>query len=232
MAEIGEDGVFVTKESSSIGSGDDTFYMIRYTVVFSDSFCRTCTGDVESLIVYPLNSTTMVEALLFDPNNSSDTNGVFFNVEETTKGSTITKEGLDNLFHFSADLGMTYTGNWKNGETLIISIDDNAGASLPPATSVDFLKLQLRNDSMELKSADLSSISSTSSSVLNGSWGDFEAPMILSLNAFNGNSSMAGVDDGDLIVISFDVDTNTPDVSTRVALESVFEFSAPLGANC
>merc|ERR1712054_481825 len=80
-----------------------------------------------------------------------------------------------------------------------------------------------------LQSADLSSVHSTSSDVLIGSWGDHSAPEIVSVTASEGGVSESGIGDGDTITIVFDKQTTLQAVDTKIGVDELFMFSSYLG---
>merc|ERR1712054_744255 len=84
--------------------------------------------------------------------------------------------------------------------------------------------------SADLTSEDRSSVLSTATSTLSGSWGDHAAPAIVSTTASDGGSS-SGLNTGDKITVVFDRHTNVPAVSTKTGVDTLLSFSATLGTN-
>jgi hypothetical protein len=82
-----------------------------------------------------------------------------------------------------------------------------------------------------LQSADLSSVHSTSTDVVIGSWGDHTAPQITLIEAQEYGLVAVGVDAGDILIITFDQPTNTPAVSVKSEVDAVFDFSASIGVD-
>ena len=82
----------------------------------------------------------------------------------------------------------------------------------------------------DLTSEDRSSVLSTATSTLSGSWGDHAAPAIVSTTASDGGSS-PGLNTGDKITVVFDRHTNVPAVSTKTGVDTLLSFSATLGTN-
>merc|ERR1711975_32576 len=81
-----------------------------------------------------------------------------------------------------------------------------------------------------LQSADLSSVHSTSTDVVIGSWGDHTAPEILSVTASEGGSaSESGLGDGDIITVVFDKQTTLNAIDTKIGVDELFAFSAQIG---
>ena len=84
--------------------------------------------------------------------------------------------------------------------------------------------------SADVTSEDRSSVLSTATSTLSGSWGDHAAPAIVSTTASDGGNS-SGLNTGDKITVVFDRHTNVPAVSTKAGVDAVFGFSASLGTD-
>ena len=82
----------------------------------------------------------------------------------------------------------------------------------------------------DLTSEDRSSVLSTATSTLSGSWGDHAAPAIVSTTASDGGSS-PGLNTGDKITVVFDRHTNVPAVSTKAGVDTLLSFSATLGTD-
>merc|ERR1712072_1628016 len=80
----------------------------------------------------------------------------------------------------------------------------------------------------DLTSEDRSSVLSTATSTLSGSWGDHAAPAIVSTTASDGGGS-PGVNTGDKITVVFDRHTNVPALSTKTGVDTLLSFSASLG---
>merc|ERR1711966_495408 len=81
----------------------------------------------------------------------------------------------------------------------------------------------------DLQSADLSSVHSTSTDVVSGSWGDHTAPEILSVTASEGGVSESGLGAGDIITVVFDKQTTLQAVDTKIGVDELFHFSSYIG---
>jgi hypothetical protein len=65
--------------------------------------------------------------------------------------------------------------------------------------------------------------------VLGGTWGVHAAPAIVSFAASEAGKPGVGLNDGDIITLTFDKETNMQDVSSHSALQSLLKFSASIG---
>lgn len=190
--------------------------------------------------------------------NTGDKITVVFD-RHTNVPAVSTKSDVDTLLSFSASLGTDYTGVWLSLSVLQISItevyirtaDDmvspfitsndmipnveayinynDINSTAPYAhTKVGTLAFTVKSGGY-LQSADLSSVHSTSTDVLSGSWGDHTAPSITSVEAQEYGTVAVGVDAGDIMIITFDQPTNTPPVTLKSDVDKVFAFSSSVG---
>merc|ERR1712178_115777 len=191
--------------------------------------------------------------------NTGDKITVVFD-RHTNVPAVSTKTGVDTLLSFSATLGTNYTGVWLSLSVLQITItevyvrtaDDMVSPFITPDdllanerayftgqdinntapykdSKVGTLSLTVKAGGY-LQSADLSSVHSTSTDVVIGSWGDHTAPEILSVTASEGGSaSESGLGDGDIITVVFDKQTTLNAVDTKIGVDDLFAFSAYIG---
>jgi len=192
--------------------------------------------------------------------NTGDKITVVFD-RHTNVPAVSAKANVDTLLAFGATLGTDYTGVWLSLSVMEITVtelyirtaddmvspfitaDDlvpNVGAyfnnndinATAPYqdTKVGTLTVTV-NAGSYLQSADLSSVHSTSTDVLAGTWGDHTAPSITSVEAQEYGMVGVGVDAGDIMIITFDQPTNTPIVSSKAGVDAVFMFSSSIGTD-
>jgi len=143
-----------------------------------------------------------------------------------------TKTAVDDLFTFTESLGDTYTGQWISADTFVITVTDVTGATPPIITGTTVTPT---STTTQILSADTTSTASTATSpVLSGNFGSFisSAPVITSLIADDPDDLDVIYSSGDIIVILFDSDTNTPSGPGKLTEKDVndlFTFSEPLG---
>merc|ERR1712036_80498 len=155
-----------------------------------------------------------------------------------------TKTGVDAVFGFSATLGTNYTGVWLSLSVLELELttvydrfnDDHTTLSFADINNTaPYKDSQVGTLSVTVKaggylqSADLSSVHSTSTDVVIGSWGDHTAPEILSVTAAEGGVSESGLGVGDTITVVFDKQTSLPVVNTKLLVDELFMFSSYVG---
>ena len=176
--------------------------------------------------------------------NTGDKITVVFD-RHTNVPAVSTKAGVDAVFGFSASLGTDYTGVWLSLSVLELELttvydrfnDDHTTLNFADINSTaPYKDSQVGTLSVTVKaggylqSADLSSVHSTSTDVVAGSWGDHTAPEILSVNASEGGSaSESGLGDGDIITVVFDKQTTLNAVDTKIGVDDLFAFSAQIG---
>merc|ERR1712054_670859 len=175
--------------------------------------------------------------------NTGDKITIVFDRHTNVPGVS-TKSDVDTVFAFGSSLGTTYTGVWLSLSVLELELtnvynrfdDDHTSlnfadiSSTAPAqdTAVGTLSVTVKASGY-LQSADLSSVHSTSSDVLIGSWGDHSAPEIVSVTASEGGVSESGIGAGDTITIVFDKQTTLQAVDTKIGVDELFMFSSYLG---
>ena len=145
----------------------------------------------------------------------------------TSMVAASTKAEIDALLAFSASVGSDYTGQWTDSATLVVTIVSAATSSFA-ATRVGVLRASV-NVGGKLTTADESSDYSVGKSpVLAGSWGARAAPNITSIAVSDDDVTYhtVGYGDGDIITVTFDVETNQPTVSTKAGVDALFSFSA------
>ena len=176
--------------------------------------------------------------------NTGDKITVVFD-RHTNVPAVSTKTGVDTLLSFSATLGTNYTGVWLSLSVLeleLTTVYDRFNDDHTALNSADISNTAPYKDSKVntlsvtvkaggyLQSADLSSVHSTSTDVVAGSWGDHTAPEILSVTASEGGSaSESGLGDGDIITVVFDKQTTLNAVDTKIGVDDLFAFSAQIG---
>ena len=134
------------------------------------------------------------------------------------------KSDITTWLSLSANVGAAYAGVWSNdGQTLTITLTDLTGKSGEDATAVGTLQGSV---TALLKSADESSVVSSSSRTLSGTWGARSAPVMTSAVASDPGTVVGGQSQGDVIVVTFDVDVNTAALSAA-GVSTLFSFSAP-----
>ncbi|CAE7875476.1 unnamed protein product, partial [Symbiodinium sp. KB8] len=147
----------------------------------------------------------------------------------TNQPTVSSKSAVDALLSFSSSIGTNYVGNWVSATQLEITILSAAGANTL-ATAVGTLTVQVKAAG-NLRSADESSPQSETSGTLSfGTWGDYPAPAISSVTAFD-TGNFPGLSVGDNLRVTFDIPTNTPSLSSKGLVDNVFQFSSPLGSD-
>merc|ERR1711881_339115 len=175
--------------------------------------------------------------------NTGDKITIVFD-RHTNVPAVSTKSDVDAVFAFGATLGTTYVGSWLSLSVLELELtnvynrfdDDHTSlnyadiSSTAPYkdTKVGTLIVTVKAGGY-LQSADLSSVHSTSSDVLVGSWGDHSAPEIVSVTAAEGGENEAGIGIGDTITVVFDKQTTLQAVDTKIGVDELFMFSSYLG---
>ena len=176
--------------------------------------------------------------------NTGDKITVVFD-RHTNVPAVSTKTGVDTLLSFSATLGTNYTGVWLSLSVLELELttvydrfnDDHTTLNFADISStapyqnstVGTLSVTVKAGGY-LQSADLSSVHSTSTDVVAGSWGDHTAPEILSVTASEGGSaSESGLGDGDIITVVFDKQTTLNAIDTKIGVDDLFAFAAQIG---
>merc|ERR1712178_192186 len=188
-------------------------------------------------------STTASDAGNASGLNTGDKITIVFDRHTNVPGVS-TKSDVDTVFAFGSSLGTTYVGTWLSLSVLELELtnvynrfdDDHTSlnyadiSSTAPYkdTKVGPLSVTVKASGY-LQSADLSSVYSTSSDVLIGSWGDHSAPEIVSVPASEGGVSESGIGDGDTITIVFDKQTTLQAVDTKLLVDELFMFSSYLG---
>ncbi len=125
----------------------------------------------------PLPGPSISTITAADPDNSDtvfsdgDTITVVF-AESTNQPAGAIKTEIDNLFTFSQNLGVNYTGAWPNSSSLVITIVDSSGAT-PPA--IGQLTITVKSGGNLTNTAGTSLGSTAISPVLAGNWGTFVA---------------------------------------------------------
>ena len=124
--------------------------------------------------------------------NTGDKITVVFD-RHTNVPAVSTKTGVDTLLSFSATLGTNYTGVWLSLSVLELELttvynrfnDDHTTLSFVDINSTaPYMDSQVGTLSVTVKaggylqSADLSSVHSTSTDVVTGSWGDHSLSLI------------------------------------------------------
>merc|ERR1711865_398596 len=155
-----------------------------------------------------------------------------------------TKAEVDTLLGFSATLGTTWAGSWLSLSVLELELTDVYNRFSDDHTTLNFADISSTAPYKDtqvgtltvtvkaggyLQSADLSSVHSTSTDVLIGTWGDHTAPEILSVTAAEGGASEAGIGDGDIITVVFDKQTTLNAVDTKIGVDDLFHFSSYIG---
>merc|ERR1711881_568451 len=144
----------------------------------------------------------------------------------------------------SSTLGTTYVGSWLSLSVLELELTDVYNRFDDDHTSLNYADISNTAPYQDtavgtlsvtvkaggyLQSADLSSVHSTSSDVLIGSWGDHSAPEIVSVTASEGGVSESGFGVGDTITVVFDKQTTLPVVNSKSGVDALFDLSAQLG---
>ena len=122
-----------------------------------------------------------------------------------------------SVIHPNVSLGTT-SATWVDARTWRIMIHDASIAAAPWVTRVGAALLL-----GTVWSADLTSPRGPASAVLGGSWGNFPPPRLVSAVA-NDTASVAGMSDGDTIMVEFDMDTSTPPAN------ALLQFVPSIGA--
>merc|ERR1712178_474708 len=225
------------KASGDLTSEDRSSNVSTATLTLSGSW-----GDHAAPAIV---STTASDAGNASGLNTGDKITIVFDRHTNVPGVS-TKSDVDVLLNFSATLGTTYVGTWLSLSVLELELTnvynrfDEDHTSLNYAdisstapykdTKVGTLSVTVKAGGY-LQSADLSSVHSTSSDVLIGSWGDHSAPEIVSVTASEGGVSDIGIGVGDTITVVFDKQTSLPVVNTKSGVDSLFDMSAQLGTD-
>ena len=101
------------------------------------------------------------------------------------------------------ELELTDVYNRFSEDHTSLNYADISGTAPYKDTQVGTLTLTVKASGY-LQSADLSSMHSTSTDVVSGTWGDHSAPEILNATAAEGGASEAGLGAGDTITVVFD----------------------------
>merc|ERR1712054_327665 len=158
---------------------------------------------------------------------NGDTITIVFD-KQTSLPVVNTKLLVDQFLHFSSYLGDDYSGVWTSYTTVKITLVDVTHAAAEELTRVGVLRLTVKS-AYALQSADESSPVSTSTGVLDGTWGDHSAPVIVSCNASD-DGNQEGISNGDVITVVFDQETNSPAITTKADIDGIFNFTDPDGS--
>ncbi|MDE1764929.1 MAG: fibronectin type III domain-containing protein, partial [Thaumarchaeota archaeon] len=166
---------------------------------------------------------------------SADTMTVTFsrptNGSVTYPSNTLDTVHVNDLFSFSPKIDGTYTGQWTDAKTFVITAS-STGSSIPVVGSTT---ITVRHTDVTCLSnrAENTMCSTSTSPPLSGSFIAPDAPFII--GAFASNPSHNGYHDGTILTIVFSVNTNKPTAgSTSTVLDTVhvndlFAFSRPIG---
>ncbi len=153
--------------------------------------------------------------------------------EETNRPLAASKKQIDSLFEFkqggsTISLGKKYIGSWISPSVFEIKILDATGSGTP---QVGQFTATVKSGGNLKNSAETSLPSTDTSPVLEGSFGSKSGPSIVSLVADDPDGGDAVFSVDDIIRVRFSENTNTPDVSTKAALDNLFVFSQSIGDN-
>ncbi|MDE1826414.1 MAG: fibronectin type III domain-containing protein, partial [Thaumarchaeota archaeon] len=140
---------------------------------------------------------------------------------------------VNDLFSFSPKIDGTYTGQWTDAKTFVITAS-STGSSVPVVGSTT---ITVRHTDVTCLSnrAENTMCSTSTSPPLSGSFIAPDAPFIVDASA--SNPSHNGYHDGTLLTIVFSVSTNKPTAgSTSTVLDTahvndLFAFSRPIGTS-
>eukprot|EP00762_Andalucia_godoyi_P007997 ANDGO_03496.mRNA.1 hypothetical protein GUITHDRAFT_146346 len=139
-----------------------------------------------------------------------------------------TKALVDSVFFFKPPIGQNYSGSWTSSTTAVITITAFSGVpreSRPQiGASTVRVRETLRNDSLT------SYVSVSESPLLSGFVGNRSGPAIVSFDISDPDNSDRVLSIGDVLDICFSEPTSIPLLSSTAAVNSVFSFSASIGA--
>ncbi|OPX89111.1 S-layer homology domain-containing protein [Pelotomaculum sp. PtaB.Bin117] len=151
---------------------------------------------------------------------SGDTVTIDFDVY-TNSPPVDSKAAVDALIDFGQRVfGTDYAGTWTDARTLVLTVSDAAYGTLAVGDTLTI------KESGGLKTEDGLSPASTASGIIDGTFvGTYtEPPAIVFASAVNGGGSSGVLDNGDKIIILFDVDTNQPLVDSKATVDALIDF--------
>jgi hypothetical protein len=167
--------------------------------------------------------------------------------KETNRVAMDSKSQVDLYFDFSSTWATDYYGVWEDSRTLsivIASITDPVdippgilgGATAPYSLSrIGLLTMTskvVHDGNLAIRSADLSSPPLEEEvHTLVGSWGQHSPPAIVQCRATEAGPLGVGLDQGDIVTITFDQHTSLPVVASKMDIDRLLRFSAPIGSD-
>lgn len=167
--------------------------------------------------------------------------GVAPSISLSTPVQGVTSRGqLEAMFEFSSSLVESVTASWVTPRRLELTV--HASPSDAVTAGLASIRTRVQESAQVLRSPGetvaarnhhgvdpiVGSIGGSGGLASVGSFGPRAPPKIVSAAAENTGQS-AGITASDSLVVTFDVDTNTPAVSTTAAVDGVLATSAPLG---
>ena len=170
-----------------------------------------------------------------DPDNSErgygpgDTLSLSFSLPTNRDSSSPSRAYVDSLFAFSPQFGDDYSGAWADDSTFLITVLA-VGTNAPElGEAVASVRGVVRDAARQRPPATNSSV------VLGGNYGRTDAPRLVSFVADDPTDRDSVYGPGDTLTLSFDMATDrggrNESSMDRSQIDSLFAFSAPLGAN-
>ncbi|KAH3742736.1 calcium-binding protein [Pelomyxa schiedti] len=146
----------------------------------------------------------------------------------TNMPSLSTKSVIDTVFTFSVSLGSSYSASWgATADVLVLTISNTTGSGNP---AINSFTITLKSTQTRIKNAAETSLPSQGlSPTLVGNWGTLAGPVITSFVASDPDNRDGVFSVGDTITISFDTPTNSPLLSSKLAVDALFQFNQNLG---
>jgi hypothetical protein len=173
------------------------------------------------LISYPVFTQVVAD----DPNNTygginnGDTLTLVFDIN-TNEPLAGTKAQIDGLIDFGGkSLGTDYTGVWTDPNVLKITVTDATGGDLAIGDTIA-IKIDGTND---LKNQAGTSDASDTSGQVTGAWGP-APPEISSAVASDPDHSDPALSNGDMLTLTFDMNTNEPLAGTKAQIDGLIDF--------
>eukprot|EP00163_Fabomonas_tropica_P026558 TRINITY_DN4929_c0_g1_i1.p1 TRINITY_DN4929_c0_g1~~TRINITY_DN4929_c0_g1_i1.p1 ORF type:complete len:2752 (-),score=612.36 TRINITY_DN4929_c0_g1_i1:92-8347(-) len=139
-----------------------------------------------------------------------------------------TKAALDASLTFNTSLGSNYTATWLSSTQLRITIvDATVGGSKPAIGSLAVTS----TGTLLTDPTGFTLPSASTSPLLTGDWGTAPGPSIISIVANDPDDGDQVYSDGDVVIVTFNMATNKPSVSTFADVNALLSFSTDMHAN-
>ena len=143
----------------------------------------------------------------------------------------LNKGSVDSLFTFSQNLGDDYNGQWTSSSTFVITVLDSSHGTV----TIGGLQTTVKSGAGLKNSVGTSLVSTSTSPVLSGHFGNQPGPTMLDLVASDPTGSLGSYSNGTSITIRFAQPTNTFDPTPTISglsksdLDALFAFTQNLG---